>query len=45
VPTAKRLDVKKGKDLVALEELEGRDVACPSMLATKDLKVIHIGSS
>lgn len=25
--TAERLDIEKGKDLVALEELEGRDVA------------------
>jgi hypothetical protein len=35
--TTERLDVKKRKDLVALEELEGRDVPCPSTLATKDL--------
>jgi hypothetical protein len=26
--TAKRLDVEEGEDLVALEELEGRDITC-----------------
>lgn len=28
--TAKRLDVKESEDLVALEEFEGRDIACLS---------------
>jgi hypothetical protein len=26
--TAQRLDVEEGKDLIALEELEGRDIPC-----------------
>lgn len=26
--TAEGLDVEEGKDLVALKELEGRDIAC-----------------
>lgn len=29
--TAKRLDVQEREDLVALEELEGRDIACLSL--------------
>lgn len=42
--TAKRLDVKESKDLVALKELEGRDLSC-GLRRRLASYVTHLGSS